>query len=251
MIEALITRPPEDAARLERQLKARSINCFIEPMLQIRFPEERLKMLKAHLETRPQAILITSANGVRALARTTGERGFFLLTVGDQSAQEALQLGFSHVISASGTVETLAEKVAMSCHPARGMLLHITGNATAGDLPGDLAARGFQVERCIAYESSATNTLSEGFCQQLSQKPFDLAFFYSPRSAAIFAALLTQKRLTAVFQKTQALVLSGAVERELSSIPFHAVYCTAEPTGASMLALIDKIYGCTITAHHG
>src|SRR5436853_3743583 len=89
-MRALVTRPRAESADLAELLAARGIDAVIEPLLDIRYRGGPAPDL-----TGVQAILCTSANGVRALARLTDERGVPLFAVGDASAARARNDGFS------------------------------------------------------------------------------------------------------------------------------------------------------------
>ena len=70
----LLTRPREDSLALAEVLARHGVDALIEPMMTIRIDEgARLDLSGA------QAILLTSANGARALAAAcpTGPRGSF------------------------------------------------------------------------------------------------------------------------------------------------------------------------------
>src|SRR6267378_1808470 len=89
-LRALVTRPRAVAESLADALAARGIAAIIEPLLQIHYrsgPEPDFAGV--------QAILCTSANGVRALARLTAERALPLFAVGDTSAARARDDGFA------------------------------------------------------------------------------------------------------------------------------------------------------------
>src|SRR5881392_3206481 len=66
---ALVTRPRAEAAALAEALDRRGIEAIIEPLLDIHYRDEPAPDLAG-----VQAVLCTSANGVRALARRSGER---------------------------------------------------------------------------------------------------------------------------------------------------------------------------------
>ena len=67
-LRALVTRPRVEAESLAAALAARGIVAIIEPLLEIHYRGEPTPDLAGI-----QAILCTSANGVRALARLTPE----------------------------------------------------------------------------------------------------------------------------------------------------------------------------------
>ena len=132
-LQALVTRPREEAEKLAAALAARGIETLVEPMLQVHFCAEASPNL-----TGVQAVLCTSANGVRALARASAERRLPLLAVGDATAERAHAEGFSSVASASGDAADLVRLAAAQLDPREGRLLHVCGSAVAGNLAGDL-----------------------------------------------------------------------------------------------------------------
>ena len=122
----LITRPIEDARPLADALEERGIEVLIEPLLEIRHLEDAEIDLQG-----VQALLFTSANGVRAFAALSPRRDLKALTVGDGSAEVARQAGFGTVESAKGDVEALAALVVDRLKAEDGILFHAAGTVTA------------------------------------------------------------------------------------------------------------------------
>src|SRR4051812_26575745 len=91
-LRALVTRPRAEAAELAETLAGRGVTAIIEPLLDIRYRCEPAPDLAG-----VQAVLCTSANGVRALARLSPERAVPLLAVGEASAARARAEGFAAV----------------------------------------------------------------------------------------------------------------------------------------------------------
>ena len=147
-MRVLVTRPGEDGTALAEILGARGIETVIEPLLTIK----QIEGPALDLDT-VQAILLTSANGVRAFARRTDQRDIPIFAVGDATATTARSSGFGQVHSAAGNVETLAELVKEMLKPEEGSLLHIAGSSVAGDLIGLIEAAGFKCAREILYEA--------------------------------------------------------------------------------------------------
>src|ERR1700686_4211230 len=87
-LRALVTRPRAEAESLAEALAARGIDAIIEPLLEIHYRSEPPPDLAG-----VQAVLCTSANAVRALARLTGERAVPLFAVGEASAARARDAG--------------------------------------------------------------------------------------------------------------------------------------------------------------
>ena len=147
-MQALVTRPHEDSQSLAAALALRDIGTVIEPMMEVHYCVAAALDLNA-----VQAILCTSANGARALARVTGERALPLIAVGETTASRARAEGFTSVASAGGAVADLVRLAAARLRPQNGRLLHVAGNVVAGDLVGILRAQGFVIERRVLYEA--------------------------------------------------------------------------------------------------
>src|SRR5262245_44218699 len=105
-MRALLTRPREESESLASALAARGVSTVIEPMMEVHYRTSTALDLAT-----VQAILCTSANGVRALARVSGERRLPLFVVGEATAARARAEGFGAVESADGTVADLAHLV--------------------------------------------------------------------------------------------------------------------------------------------
>src|SRR5205085_1900619 len=184
-LRALVTRPRAEAAGLADALASRGIEAILEPMLDIHYRDAPAPDLAG-----VQAILCTSANGVRALARLSPERGCALLAVGESTAGRARAEGFLQIESAGGNVADLARLVRRRLWPDQGRLLHVAGTEIAGDLAGDLGASGFEVQRAVLYEARPAVALSAGTARALASGIVDFALFFSSRTAAALLVLI-------------------------------------------------------------
>jgi len=233
---ALVTRPRAEAAELAAALAARGIAALIEPLLDIQFRSGPMPNLVA-----VQAVLCTSGNGVRALARLSPERRLPLLAVGDATAARAHAEGFAEVASAGGAVEDLAALAAARLSPEGGPLLHVAGSVTAGDLAGLLRARGFAVERAVLYEARPAAALGAATVRSLDAGLVDIALFFSPRTAAIFRELALRAGIAPALARIAAVSLSPAADQALEGLPFAARHTAARPDQPSLLAVLDGI----------
>ena len=245
-VRALITRPEEDAAPLAAALAERRIEVTLEPLLTIRpLPEAAIDLAGV------QALLFTSANGVRALADLAGARGLSgwrdlpVYAVGNATAVAARSVGFTRIESAAGDVAALARLVAARLDPTAGPLFHAAGSAVAGDLSGSLEQAGFTVRRAVLYEAKPADQLSPSTVTALANGAFDLALFFSPRTAATFVALVRAagEGVVAGCRKTTALCLSPAVASALGELPWRGVQVAAQPELSALLDLVDRASG--------
>jgi len=233
----LVTRPRDDAAPLVAALAARGHETLVAPMLEIHAPAPGAA---APDLAGVQALLFTSANGVRAFAALTPARDLPVFAVGEASGQAARAAGFARVESAGGDVDDLARLVRERAEPAAGALYHIAANRLAGDLKGALEAAGFAVRRDILYESVAARALPAELRAALTAGQLDAATFFSPRTAATFADLVARAGLAESCTRLTAICLSAAVAAALQPLRWRAVGIAAQPTQDSLLAALDR-----------
>jgi len=236
----LITRPGDDGARLAETLRQMGHDPILEPLLTIRnFDGPTLEFAGV------QAILATSANGVRAIAGRTPERNIPLFAVGDATARAAKEAGFLDVSSASGDVDALAALVRERLDPAKGPLIHVAGSEVAGDLAGQLGPSdpqaGFTVRREVLYESESAYSLSPSTIAAIKEERIDGVLAYSPRTAATLARLIRKARLVRDCRRIELLCLSQAVADAANDIPWAKTRIAAEPTQEAMLALARSL----------
>jgi len=233
---ALVTRPRAEAESLAEALAARGIEALIEPLIEIHDRSEPVPDLVG-----VQAILCTSANGVRALAKLTGERGLPLFAVGDASATRARDEGFARVESAGGSSADLALLARERLRPDAGRLLHVAGSDVAGDLAGALRADGFAVDRAVLYEARPVARLSAACVRALTEGNVDFALFFSPRTALIFVELAERAGVLAPMHLVTAISISAAADAALGALRWRARHVAERPDQLSLLAALDRV----------
>ena len=158
-MRVLITRPEREATALATALIERGHAPVIAPLFRLeilRPPPDFAETLAAC-----QTVLLTSANGARALAEASDQRAKPIIAVGDTTASTAEGLGFAAVVSAAGDGPALAELVRRGLDPKKGSLVHVSGVDVALDLSKTLAPDGFEVHRFALYDAREEATLPE------------------------------------------------------------------------------------------
>lgn len=237
-LRVLVTRPTEDAKALVDALEARGHRALVEPLLTIKpvtKPEQVPDL------DRVQALLFTSANGLRAFAARSGDRNLPVYTVGDASAAAARSAGFQHVESAGGDLGDLVRLVTERLDPARGILYHGTTDKRAGDLKGGLEAAGFEFRRALLYRARAAKALTKGLRGALAEGALDAVTFFSPRSAETFVSLARRADLGAACARLHAVCLSAAVAAKLGELSWSRVWIAERPDQEALLACLDQI----------
>jgi uroporphyrinogen-III synthase len=239
-MKALVTRPPEDATPVAAALRARGIAAMTAPMLQIE-PEPGAAVRLAGALAGVQAVLFTSANGVRAFAEASGRFELPAYCVGAASAAAARLAGFRTVASADGAVADLAALAAARLAPGNGPLLHAAGAVTAGDLAAELAAKGFGVRRIVLYRAVPTVHFAPETAAALRRGEIDLALFFSPRSAETFVRLVAGGGMAEPCRGMIAVCLGRNVAAALNGLAWRATAIAAAPNLAALMAALDGI----------
>lgn len=234
-MRVLITRPEREATALAQALAQRGHQAVLAPLfrLQILHPPSDFAETLAN----SQAVLLTSVNGARAFAEASEQRSKPIFAVGDTTAATAEGLGFTNVVSASGDAEALAALVRERLDPAKGPLLHACG----AEVSGDPAPEGFEVRRVVLYEARAVDTLPDSARAALEARAVDVATFFSPRAAEVFAALVTEAKLADTCRSVAAVAISAAALRPAETLPFARAVAAGRPTRQAVLDEIDRL----------
>jgi uroporphyrinogen-III synthase len=229
-MKVLVTRPIEDGEETAHQLRLRGHQVLVAPLLATQFRDGAEISLKD-----VQAILATSANGVRALARRTARRDVALFVVGPQTAAQAQALGFENVKNADGDAVTLAQAAKNWAAPDKGALLHVAVEGNDAKLVQMLAS--FTVRQEILYAVTAVEHMPADAAAALRQGALDTALFFSPRSAAVFRDCVRAQNLPV--QNLLAACISPAAAAALAPLVFRRISAAERPNLAALLELLD------------
>lgn len=218
----IITRALPEALATAEHVRVRGGEPVLAPLLTI-----APRKLGADL-TATQALLFTSANGVRAAANSGPHRDIIALCVGDATAEAARAAGYKDVRSADGDSQALAALAIVSLDPKAGPLIHASGEHVAGDLVGALRAAGFSAERHIVYAARA----AEAPPPALSQGA-DIILFHSARAAEIFLGLGAPGA-----ELMTAGCLSAQVAQAALMAPWKRLIVAPRPRESALLAAI-------------
>src|SRR5690606_14313483 len=97
---------------------------------------------------------------------------------------------FVAVESADGAIEELTALALGTLDAKAGPVLHLSGEAVAGDLAGMLRLAGFDAHRLVVYEARPVEVLGPRAVAELRRGRLDAALFFSPRTAETFVSLV-------------------------------------------------------------
>src|SRR5262245_3928391 len=229
----LVTRPRQDGDRTAEILRARGHEVAVVPVLDLTIVAD------AALGTGPfAAIVMTSANAVRALERHAGRTSLLALpafTVGRHTAGAAQAAGFAQVISADGGLPELTRLIATKL--GGGRLLYLAAEDRSGDLAAALAPHGITVETVVVYRMAPNQRLALELATALETRPQGV-LHYSRRSAQTFlTGAQTAGRLDAALGLTH-YCLSAEVAAPLRAAGATAVKVAPRPEEAALLELL-------------
>jgi len=232
-VRILVTRPAADAARTAAALRDRGHDVTVAPLLTLEFFSD------TELGEGPwAAILVTSANAARAIARHKRRdelRRIPVFAVGQQTAQELGAAGFTDVASAGGDADDLAALVAARLKP-RARLLYPAGEERAGDLAGVLREKNFVVDTVAVYRVAAADRLPAEAATML-RGGLDAVLHYSRRSAEGFVSASRNSGLLEAALRPTHYCLSAKVAEPLREAGAADVRVAARPDEAALLAL--------------
>jgi len=217
-------------------LRSRGHDVLVLPLLRIETAGQ------AHLSAGPwSAVLLTSANAVRAIATHRRLRelvGLPAYVVGARTRAAAAEAGFAPVISADGDVDDLISLVAAQPPATDLPLLYLAGSDRAGDLADSLQSCGLPVETAVVYRSVMVADLRPDVRAALAAGQIDAVLHYSARSAAAFVAAVTAAGIRDLSIQIRHLCLSAQVAAPLTGAGAKAVEVASEPNEPALLALI-------------
>ncbi len=227
-MRVLVTRPLEDANETASLLMARGHEAVVAPLLRVNYHEGH----PLHLAG-VQAILATSANGVRAFARRTALRDFPVFAIGSQTAEAARAAGFADVRDADGNSQTLAEAVRGWALPKNGTLFHAAGAQAESRLADLLAAEGFAVRTEVLYDVPVVSELPVPALEMLGAGLLDAVLLFSARSSRAFGECVAKAGLAC--DGLTAVCISEAAAKPLSGLTFKEIRIAPRPNQASLL----------------
>ena len=235
-MRVLVMRPEGDAQETARALHTRGHAAIVAPLLEIEFidgPEIALDGVSA--------VLATSSNGIRALARRSARRDVAVFAVGSRTAETARAEGFADVRDAARDAAALADHVPAWVKASEGALLHVISSDAPGTLAAALAGKGYRVRSEALYRTRYVENLPEAARAALRQGGLDAALFFSPQSARVFAELVKRDRLQQTCGAVTACCISKAAAAALQPLAFQALRIAARPDQASLLTLLDDL----------
>ena len=224
----LLTRAEAENARFARQLDAVGIAHLSWPLAKI----DQLDT-KIELQHGTEAIVFTSANGVRAFAGLCAIRDLPALCVGDRTTEVARQAGFADAIRAGGTGAELLEE--LPNHTYRRLYY-----PRAEDISKDLRAglpHDFELQEQIVYAARPTGPPESKVADALASGRIAIVTIWSRRNAQILEDYLTNSSYFPL-EALKLVAISENASEPLNNAGFERVLIARTPDASGMLSAI-------------
>jgi uroporphyrinogen-III synthase len=231
----LITRPAEDATETASIVEAAGFQAVVSPVIKINDTYVTLPDPSVC-----QALIFSSANGVKAFARRKPGHAFLskpVFVVGNHTAAAARDAGFLNVRNAAGTMKDLVALIKWQMSPPV-RILHLRGQDVRED-PADLLPRseGWAIDGITLYSADPAQTLTPEASRAVESKAVEAVMFYSARSADLFGQACPQGDFTRV----KALCLADSVVESLDIKKWAEIRIAPHPDQSGMTALISAL----------
>jgi uroporphyrinogen-III synthase len=235
-MRVLITRARDDAERSARRLATLGHEAVVAPVLEFVPTNERAPAGPF------DAVVLTSARAVPALASRGGDARIPVFAVGERTAATAAAAGIDDVRAAGGDARALAALIMRAlAPPAR--LLHVAGRDHKAEPATSLIAAGFSVERWIAYDAVAVEHIADAAHRALREARLDAALHYSRRSAALLLERVGEAGLIAPFLALSHVCLSADAASPLQSAGAPRVTVAGRADETALFAALDACSG--------
>jgi uroporphyrinogen-III synthase len=172
-----ITRTEPDNADTAARLREMGFCALTVPVLKPR------AVRTVCLQGTPDALVFTSAHGVRFHDLDRKMLKLPVFTVGDRTARAAISAGYRDVRSASGDVRDLEHLVRQEI-PVGETVFHLSARQPAGDLVGNLKKAGYETRNIPVYETGAV-PVAELTAALVPLKNIGGILVHSPRAGRI------------------------------------------------------------------
>lgn len=230
----LLTRSEPEASETAESLRALGHEVIVEPMLEIVFQP-------APEAVEPKGLIVSSKNGVRALASWPAAKrwhGLPLFAVGDETADAARAEGFRAVTSASGTSEELAALVKREFPASTGLLLYVAAAERTPTLEVRLSEAGYDLATVVAYRATPALALRTETAAALDAGKVDGILLFSRRAAEALRGLLPRTGLRNAVRDIDVFALSEKTAGGFAGVAARSIKVAPHADAASLLGLI-------------
>lgn len=236
-MRVLVTRPMPDAETTAEDLRRRGYEPIIAPMLQTVFRD----WPGDFTGDRPDALIATSLNGIRGLARAPMLQDWLsrpLYVPGETSATYGRKVGFADVRPVRGDATAIGERVMVEM-PQGSRILYVAGADRSGGLDVRLQASGYRVDLVEIYRAEPAERLPEETIAAFRVGEIDRILVFSARTAGALVSCLRSSDLLPVSRSIHIHAISQQAASPLIDAGFLSIVVAGRPDAAEMLDTLE------------
>ncbi len=237
MRTVLVTRPQPAADELAEKLRGKGYGAFGAPMMEYVGIDAAFPDLADY-----QALIFTSAEGVRHFSTLADVRDIPAFAVGDATAAAAARAGFTRVVSAKGNSAAIAALVAEEA-PKLNLkkILHPCSDDTPDSISGALRETGITVMRRPVYKAALTESFPADVLAALKRGTVDTVMLFSARTAGNFVSLLKKNGLGDLSPHLEVISISKAAAAPLGEMRWRCVRVAKKPELAAVVQALNAL----------
>lgn len=236
-MRVLVTRPEPGASKTASRLRGLGHKPIVLPLTRI----AALAPASLPDPTEFDAVVLTSANALWAapdgLAARYGKLPCF--TVGEHSAEAAIEAGFPTIESADGDAQALVKLLAAKLSP-KTRLLYLCGQRRRPVLEHALSKKGYTVAMLETYRTDPVDRAASDVEAAVGGLPVDAALAYSRFGAERLSALASMPAIAPLARDMRVVCMSGQTASGLSDDLLKRAETAARPDEDAMLALLGR-----------
>jgi len=248
----LLTRQPEQAGELVREIEARGGSALLFPTIRIVPPDSWQKCDEA-LERLSvfDGIVFTSPNAVTQFIRRAGERGlapaalegFPLWAVGETTAGALGAYGLHPTaLPDRSTGRSLATLIGGEPGGGRELLLP-RGDLASEQIVDDLRSYGYVVEPVVVYRTVPPSHEDAGdLHSRLALGQIDVVTFFSPSAARNFATTFGQEEFSSVLSRSAVAVIGPVTRDAVRALGLEPVVVASVASSRGMVDAIEQYF---------
>ncbi|MGH1397608.1 MAG: uroporphyrinogen-III synthase [Alphaproteobacteria bacterium] len=237
-LRVLVTRPKDEAKDYANELQAQGFESLLAPMLDI-------VSIPFEIPSDFDALIFTSAQGVRVYVDGGGAVIGRVFCVGKYTARAACDAGFDDVVDVRGTGADIVDFIVSDAAFAGLKFLHIGGRHVAFPIAEALCQVGLSCVHVPVYEARTVDEIPANIVCAIRESKVDVVTFFSKRTAENFLDLIGKNGLSSHLDTIKCLSISDAVIEcvRLYKYEWSGLYVSLKPDRAGMLEQLKQIEG--------
>ena len=231
----LITSPATETVDLISALEVRGHDVIAVPLI----TAERLDAPEIKLEG-AQGFLVTSAEGVRALADAVSARFFPVYAESEEAGAAARAAGFTKVTVAAGDAAAFAQLIKRTVKAEAGPLVHSCHLNETNAVTGMLINMGYAIRPLKLYRLNWVNQLPSALEQALTDKRIDAFVVLSVDEARAFTALIQQAEIEHLVKDWVVYATTTLASEPMRAVKVGRTVVASDPNLETLLSEFDQ-----------